>query len=264
MLRIAFLSQSIVDQHRGGWRSVVLQPMRPDFLSALDQGVVDRPVLRWQHGVIQRTALVQKPLRVIEGEEATALGGRGAFQLGAVRVPKGAAAWTEIDVVPVSGAAGDVLVLEVGGEIYTVRQVLASLFVLPAGRAPEEWPLVKPAFHPGPGVPVIQAQFGLPLSRPGAPGLFWGLDALRALVVRSLVQTVSESAQTTNGAADLSPVEGGAWREGDRVLLRIPLSALQAGVPPIALVWKDRVYQDTDPRTPPMLSSSWTPRGTRP
>jgi hypothetical protein len=260
-LRLALLSQSIVDQHRASWLSAPGRPMRADFLPALSAGVVDRAVLRWQHGVIQRSALILKPIRAVAGDEAVALGGRGSFQLGAVRPPRGAAAWTEIDVEALSGAPDDVLVLEVGGEINTIRQVLGTLFVFPAGRSPEEWRLVKPALYPGAGVIVIQAQFGLAVSRPDAPGLFRGPEGLGALVVRSLVPTVTENAQTTNGAADLSPVEGGAWREGDRVLLRIPLGALQGGVPPLALGWKDRIYQDSDPRTPPMLTRSGSSAG---
>ena len=213
-LRIAHLSPSIVDQHRGGWPSVTGQPMQPDFRSAGDHRVVDRAVLRWPHSVIQRIARMQKPIRIVEGDEAAALGGRGTFPLAAVRVPGGLAAWTEIDVVPVSGAAEDVRVLEVGGEIDTVRQVLASRVVRQAGQTPEEWPLATPAFHPGAGVAVIQAQFGLPLGGPDAPGQCGGSDALEALVGRSLVQTVSETAETTNGGADLSPVESQAVASG--------------------------------------------------
>jgi hypothetical protein len=70
------------------------------------------------------------------------------------------------------------------------------------------------ADSPAGGVTVIQAQFGLPPGGPDAPGQCGGSDALQALVVRSLVQAVSETAETTNGAADLSPVEGQAVGRG--------------------------------------------------
>jgi hypothetical protein len=247
VLRLALLSQWTVDQHRAGWGTAPGSPMRPDFAAALRDGVRDGLVFRWQHGAIQRGSLVLKPIRVVSGEEAQTLGGRGAFELGEVRPPRGRAAWTEIEVRPRSAAPDGVLVLEVGGEIYTIRQVLASLFVVPSAGEPRELRLVQPALRPGTGVPVVQARFGLPVTRPDAAGLFQGGDAAGFLVVRSEVQTITENVQTTNGPADLSPVDGGAWREGDRVFLRVPLATLQQGAPAVVLGWKDRIFQDTNP-----------------
>ena len=247
VLRLALLSQWTVDQHRAGWGTAFGQPMRPDFATALRDGVRDGLVFSWQHGGIQRGSLVLKPIRVVSSEEAQTLGGRGAFELGEVRPPRERAAWTEIEVRPRSTAPGDVLVLEVGGEINTIRQVLASLFVVPSAGGLQELRLVQPALRPGTGVLVVQARFGLPVTRPDAPGLFQGVDGAGFLVVRSEVQTITENVRTTNGPADLSPVEGGAWREGDRVFLRVPLATLQQGVPAVVLGWKDRIPQDTNP-----------------
>src|SRR5437899_949976 len=153
------------------------RPMRPDFSVALRDGVADRPVFRWQYGAIQRGSLVLKPIRVVAGEEAQTLGGRGTFELGGVRPPRARAAWTEVDVTPGSAGPDDVLVLEVGGEINTIRQVLASLFVVAGAGAPDELRLVRPAFRPGTGVSVVQARYGLPVTRPDAAGLFRGVDA---------------------------------------------------------------------------------------
>jgi len=255
-LRLALLSQWTVDQHRAGWGAAAGQPMRPDFSAALRDGVSDRAVFRWQHGAIQRGSLVLKPIRVVSGAEAAALGGRGTFELGAVRLPRGRAAWTEVDVTPGSAGLDDVPVLEVGGEINTIRQVLASLFVVGGASPLEELRLVRPAFRPGTGVSVVQARYGLPVTRPDAAGLFRGIDGAAFLVVRSEVQTITENMQTTNGPADLSPVEGGAWREGDRVFLRLPLSTLRSGALSVVLGWKDRIFQDTSPGDNLILSRS--------
>ena len=255
-LRLALLSQWTVDQHRAGWGAAPGRPMRPDFSVALRDGVADRPVFRWQYGAIQRGSLVLKPIRVVAGEEAQTLGGRGTFELGGVRPPRARAAWTEVDVTPGSAGPDDVLVLEVGGEINTIRQVLASLFVVAGAGAPDELRLVRPAFRPGTGVSVVQARYGLPVTRPDAAGLFRGIDGAAFLVVRSEVQTITENMQTTNGPADLSPVEGGAWREGDRVFLRLPLSTLRSGALSVVLGWKDRIFQDTSPGDNLILSRS--------
>jgi hypothetical protein len=65
---------------------------------------VDRAIFAWHRDHIAQSTLLPKPVRVVSGAEATALGGHGEFALVAVRSPTGASAWTEVDVAP--GAPG--------------------------------------------------------------------------------------------------------------------------------------------------------------
>jgi hypothetical protein len=235
VVRVALLPQWTVQQHRGA--SGVLR-------EALDGGVVDRTVFSWQHGLIQRQALVWKPVRVLPEPEAGGLGGRGRFEV-AVRPPSGPAAWTEITVTRPAPTAADVLLLEIGGERNTIRQVLESLLVTDPARGLVELPLVRPAFLAGTGVPVVTAPFEQPLPATLA-GRFHEAGGIGLLVVRSPLRDVRDGDLTPSGPADTVPFGGGDWREGDRVLLRVPAAALERGVPGVVLAWKDRTLQ-TDP-----------------
>src|SRR5262249_47486675 len=82
-----------------------------------EHGVVDRPTFEWDRDHLARSTLLLKPVRVVSGAEAAALGGRGQFALVAVRPPGRASAWTEVVLAPESSANDGVLVLEVGGEV---------------------------------------------------------------------------------------------------------------------------------------------------
>ena len=232
LLRLAFLPQWAIQQHRGS--GGVLQP---SLREALDGGVVDRTVFSWQRGVLQRQALVSKPIRLVP--DAEALGGRGRFDLAAVRPPRGAAAWTEVAIGRPGPRADDVLVLEIGGERNTVAQVLETLLVADPVRGLVEVPLARTALIPGPGVPVVAAPFEQPLPSRMAQR-FHEETGLGLLVVRSPLWDVRNGGLTASGPADTMPLSGGDWREGDRVFLRISAAALARGLPGLVLGWKDR------------------------
>ncbi len=240
-VRIALLSQWVVNQYA---------PASPELATALAAGVVDGTVFAWQRGRISRGALVEKPIRALAGVEAAELGGRGEFQVIAVRPPAGPAAWTEVDVRPRTAQPGDVLVLEVGGELNTVSQVLARLLVGAGDGRLEELPLARRALFPTAGVPVVRVPFGRPVALSRAVA-FQGGPAVGFLVARSPIETIVNGTMTPSGPADVSPVQGGEWREADRVFIRVPLASLQTGVPPVVLAWKDRVHlSDPDRRRP--------------
>lgn len=243
-VRIALVSQWVVDRHRSAGALGTRGPMIPQFRAALDGGVVDRAVFAWQRGVIQRNSLVWKPIRVLAGSESSALGGRGEFRLLAVRPPQGPAAWTEVDVTALTGRPEDALVLEVGGELNSIRQVLETIFVVPPGGPPVALSLAPRALIPGEGVPIIKAPFGQPVAAPGGPAILRGAAGAEFLVARSPVETTPDGGITTNGLADLSSGEAGEWREGDRVFIRIALAAARArAVPDVVLGWKDRIVR---------------------
>jgi hypothetical protein len=243
VVRLALVPQWVIQQHRAG---VVGGPLSSVLREALDGGVVDRTVYSWQRGVIQRQALVAKPIRVVPHDEAAALGGRGRFALGAVRPPTGRAAWTEVEITRAgSDAHDDVVVLEVGGERNTVTQVLETLLVAEPGRGLTEVALARTALVAGSGVPVVTAYFERPL--PAAMAQRFREEAgMGILVARSPLWDVRNGDRTSSGPADTVPYSGGDWREGDRVFLRIPVAALDRGVPGLVLGWKDRTLQ-TDP-----------------
>jgi hypothetical protein len=240
VIRLALLPQWAIQQHRapGG-------ALNPALREAIDGGVVDRTVFSWQRGVLQRQALVPKPIRLVPEPEASALGGRGRFVLGAVRPPVGRAAWTEVEVSRSSSGADDVLVLEIGGERNTVRQVLETLLVAEPSRALAEVPLARTALIPGAGVPVVTAPFEQPIP-PALAQRFREEAGMGLLVVRSPLGDVRNGDLTASGPADTVPLGGGDWREGDRVFLRISAAALDRGLAGLVLGWKDRTLQ-TDP-----------------
>jgi hypothetical protein len=231
-VRLAQLSQWTVNQHRGGSGPVVRE-LGP----ALDAGVVDRVVFWWQRGSIQRSSLAWKPVRVLPADQAGPLGGRGEFELVAVRAPAGPAAWTEVQVRARTGQPGDVLVLEVGGELNTITQVLETVFLVPAAGSAEELRLGREAAG---GVPVKRLAFGRP---PGAAVPFGGRGDVELFVARSPVEALPNGSTTTTGPADVATTHGGDWREADRVYIRLPLGGLQAGLPGIVLGWKDRTLK---------------------
>jgi hypothetical protein len=242
-VRLALLSQWVIEQHRARDGTFV-----PAFQSALDAGVVDRLVFRWHHGVIPRQALVAKPIRVLTAAEAEALGARGDFQLVGVRPPGGLSAWTAVDVAARSTRPDDVLILEVGGELNSVSQVLESLAVVVPGRGLKRLPLVRRALVPGDGVQVVSRPFGRPVTLTGGVG-FRGISGIEFVVIRSQVEAIENGGRTASGPADISSVRDahGDWREGDRVLIRIPATSLEASAPPTVLAWKDRIFREGGP-----------------
>ena len=233
VLRVALLPQWTIHQHRGG----------PALRAAVEGGVVDRTVFAWQRGVIQRQALVWKPVRVLPGAEAAPLGGRGQFDLGAVRPPGGPSAWTEIEVIRAGPRPDDVLILEIGGERNTVTQVLETLLVADPGRGLMEVPLARSALVPGSGVPVVAAPFEQPL--PAALAQRFREEAgMSLLVVRSPLWDIRNGDMTASGPADTVPFgTTGDWRDGDRVFLRVPAVSLDRGVSGLVLGWKDRTLR---------------------
>lgn len=255
-LRVAFVSQWTIHQHRRVTRPWVHGPLGPELRAALDGGVVERAVFSWQRGLIQRSALVGKPVGVLGGPQAVGLGGRGEFRI-AVRPPSGAEAWTTIEVVPEAGGPEDVLVLEVGGELSTVWQVLETLLVVPPDRPSTELALGGRALIPSNGVLVLREFLGRPVAVPNAPTLFRGAAGVEFLVVRSPLETLPNGALTPSGLADAVVPNSGDWREGDRVFIRVPLTTLRGGAPGIVLGWKDRVLkpdrdgpEQNEPRRP--------------
>jgi hypothetical protein len=214
-------------------------PILPEFRAALDGGVVDRPVFWWQRGVIQRSALAWKPIRVLGAPEASGLGGRGEFDLLAAGRATGAAAWSQIDVRPRSGQAGAVLVLEVGGELNTIGQVLETLLLVPADGPIQELSLARRAVASASGIPVVT----VPAGRLPSPAPFRGENGIEFFVARSPVEGLANADTTPSGAADRATSNVGDWREGDRVFIRVPVARLQAGTPGLVLGWKDRTVK---------------------
>jgi hypothetical protein len=240
VLRLALLPQWTVQQHR-----VARGQPNASLRAAVESGVVDRTVFAWQRGIIQRQALVWKPIRLLADPEASALGGRGQFSLVAIRPPAGRAAWTELEVSRSAPRADDVLLLEIGGERNTMTQVLETLLVADPARGLVEVPLARTALIPGGGVPVVAAPFEQPLP-PALAERFREVAGLGLLVVRSPLWDVRDGDVTPSGPADSVPFSGGDWREGDRVFLRIPAGALDRSAPALVLGWKDRTLK-SDP-----------------
>jgi hypothetical protein len=244
-MKIALLSQWSVNQHRSDWNGTPI----PAFRSALESGVVDGPVFSWQRGTIQRSSLVGKPIRVLSGSESTSFGGHGEFELTGIRGPSGSSAWIEVDIVPRTAQPDDVMVLQIGGDSNVLRQLLESMFIVSGEGALSQLRLARRSLIPGDGVPVVL----LPPDRSILPRgtRFRGTDDVQFLVLRSPVEVVPYGGVTPNDRADLAFSQGGEWREGDRVFVRMPLSALRGIAPSIVLGWRDRVLRpDPDPPEP--------------
>jgi hypothetical protein len=250
VVRLALLPQWAIQQHRAG------RGLNPALRDAVDKGVVDRTVFSWQRGVLQRAALVRKPIRLVPDDEAAALGGRGRFTLVGVRPPQGRAAWTEVEVSRAQPSAADVFLLEIGGERNTITQVLETLIVADPARGLVELPLARPALRADAGVPIVAAPFEQPL--PPALARFRQEAGMELLVVRSPLWDIRDGAQTSSGAADTVPLDGGDWREGDRLFLRVSAAALDRGLPGLILGWKDRTLQ-SDPDSEFLLRRSSLP-----
>jgi hypothetical protein len=234
VVRLALLPHWAIQQHRGFGGG-----LSPALREAVEGGVVDRTVYAWQRGLIQRQALVGKPIRVVPEPEAVALGGRGRFELTSVRPPAGRAAWTEVEVNRPSPNPDDVLVLEIGGERNTMTQVLETLLVAEPARKLVELPLTRSALVPGVGVPVVTAPFEQPLP-PGMAQRFRQEAGMGLLVVRSPLWDVRDGDVTASGPADTVSLGGGDWREGDRVFIRVSAAALDRPGTALVLGWKDR------------------------
>jgi hypothetical protein len=248
-VRLALLPQWAIQQHRAG------RGLNPALRDAVDKGVVDRTVFSWQRGVLQREALVRKPIRVLPDDEAAALGGRGRFTLVAVRPPQGRAAWTEVEVSRAQPGPADVFLLEIGGERNTMTQVLETLIVADPARGLVELPLVRPALVAGGGVPVVPVLFEQPLPVAMA-SRFHQESGMDLLVARSPLWDIRNGAQTSSGPADTVPLDGGDWREGDRLFLRVSASALDRGLPGLIVGWKDRTLKpENDSELLPRRSS---------
>jgi hypothetical protein len=242
-LRVALVPQWVVNQHRVAPSLASRGTVSPQLARALDGGVVGRIVFWWQRGVIHRDSLVWKPVSLLDGEEAAALGGRGSFDLAQVRPPAGGAAWTEVEIAARPGAPAEVAVVQLGGELAPLRQVLDSLHVLAPDGSLTELELARRALVPGAGVQIIAAPFDRPVMVPDARGLFQGSGGLEFLVVRSQVEVSPGAEATPNGFGDLSAFSAGAWREGDRVLVRVPMPPPAAGLAPVILGWRDRLFR---------------------
>jgi hypothetical protein len=228
-LRIASVAERAVAPHRVAAGAGQPGGVRPELRAALDRDSLDRSLL------------VRKPARVLGAAEAAGLGGRGDFELVALRPPAGAGSWLEVEVAARSGRPDDVLVLEVGGETSGAAQVVDAILLAPPGGGLTELPLAPAALFPGVGVTVLKAPFGRPLDRPDARARFRGIPGLELLVARSLVEAMVDGATTARGRADAAPHWAAEWREGDRVFLRVSPGLGPAGPPGVVLVWKDRV-----------------------
>jgi hypothetical protein len=227
-LRLALVSEGAVSQ-------------QADLAGALQRGVVDSAVVGAGGGTIPRASLLAKPIRAVGGPEGAGLGGRGELVVVAVRPPTRAAVWTEVDVATGSAGPDDVLVLEVGGELNTIGQVLDAIFVEEPGGRLTQLPVEPVALVGGRGVLALPAPFGRPVTRSDLRTRFRSAGSVDLLVIRSLVEVMVDAATTPRGRADASPHWAGEWREGDRLFVRLPVAALRAGPPRLALSWKDRI-----------------------
>jgi hypothetical protein len=239
-VRLAHIRQWVVDWNDLGPGATAPEAAADQFGRALERGVVDRATFGWDRDHIARAALLRKPVRVLSGTEATALGGRGEFILVAVRSPAGASAWTEVEIMPTSSADDAVLVLEVGGEVSSVAQVLESVLLAAPEGGVVRLSLTPRALVSRQGVPVIRAARGQPISSVNGVSP-WGPDGVAFLVARSPVEVLADGATTTSGRADLAWDPSADWRAGDRLFVRISLARLGTRAPGIVLAWKDRI-----------------------
>jgi len=223
------------------WEAVTApRAARPGLAAVLERGVVDRAP-PGTVDAIPREALVRKPMRLLAGPEAAAFGGQGEFQLLALRPPADAAAWTSVEIQPRTARPGDVCVIDIGGELTTITQVIGTLLLAAPDGSFVRLDVTLPALIRGTGVPVVLTPLVWPAVRPDAPRLFRRAGGLELLIVRSGVETMVDASLTPRGPADVAPMRAGEWREGDRLLVRVPLATLEAGAPGLVVGWKDRV-----------------------
>lgn len=243
-VRLAFLSQWVINTQQVSGSPLQERRLPPSFAAALDNGVTPSVVFAWQRGRIQRSALLVKPFRVLSAAEAAPLGGRGDFVLGSVEPPGEGSAWTVVHIVPVRADPDGVLVLEVGGDRNTITQLIETILVEERPGAFREQRLGARALVEGTDrVTVVRVPFERPVTLAAAAGLFRGTGDLGFLVARSFVDTVPRGEVTPNGSADVSSWTGD-WREGDRVFLRAPLTALRRERASVVLAWRDRTLRD--------------------
>ena len=228
-LRVALVSEGVVGQQR-------------DLPGVLERGIVDRVVVGSGRDVISRGSLLAKPIRAVGGPEAAGLGGRGEFAVVAVRPPTGAAAWTEVDVAARGDRPDDVLVLEVGGELSTFGQVLDAIFVEEPGGRLAELPVEPVALVPGRGVLALPAPFGRPVGALRPP------DPLPKRRVRRSPRDQKPRGgdggrrhHAARAGRCRAPLGGRVAGGGTGSSVRLPVAALRAGPPRLALSWKDRI-----------------------
>jgi hypothetical protein len=190
---------------------------------------------------------VSKPIRALGGDEAVSLGGRGETRITSIQSPVGGSAWTEVKVGWTGSGADGTAVVEVGGDLDTITQVLETVLVMEGpARFREQRLGYRALLGPKDHVSVVHVPFRQPVVVAGARELFYGRGGAEFLVARSQVDYVANGTVTANGPADVSPWIGD-WREGDRLLIRLSLEALQRGPVSVVLGWKDRVLRD-DPK----------------
>ena len=243
-VRLALLPQWLINTHR--MSASPLQGLRvtPSFAEALERGVTESVVFAWQRGRIQRSSLVGKSIRVLSATEAAPFGGRGEFRLEGIEPPRGGSAWTVVQVAPAREDADAVLVLEVGGDLGTITQIVETILVQDRpGEFRAERLGLRALVEAPDRVMVVRVPFGRPVALAGAAGLLHGTEGLGFLVARSLVDAVPGGAVTPNGTADAG-LWTGDWRETDRVFIRASLTALRRDGASVALAWRDRTLRD--------------------
>jgi hypothetical protein len=243
-VRLALLPQWVINTHRMSGSPLQSLRLTPSFAEALERGVTETVVFAWQRGRIQRSSLVVKPIRVLSSAEATPLGGRGEFRLGAIEAPRDASAWTAVHVIPTREEPDSVLVLEVGGDLNTITQLVEAIFVeAPPGEFREQRLGNRALVEGTDRVTVVRMPFGRPVTLAGAAGLFRGTGGVDFLVARGLVDAVPRGDVTPNGSADVASWTGD-WRESDRVFIRVSPTTLRRDRAGVVLAWRDRTLRD--------------------
>ena len=265
-VRLALVPQWVINTQRILGSPLQDRHLPASFAETLDRGVTESVVFAWQRGRIQRSSLVAKPFRVLSAAEAAPFGGRGEFGLGGVEPPRDGSAWTVVHVVPIREEPDSVLVLEVGGDLGTITQLIEAIFVEdPPGGFREQRLAPRALVESADRVTILRVPFGRAVTLAEAAGLFRGPGGLGFLVARSPVDTVSRGDVTPNGSADATRWTGD-WREGDRVFIRASLTALRRDRASVVLAWRDRTLRDDKPGGDPepvrpriSRAGSWAP-----
>ena len=208
VVRLALLPQWVIQQHRS----------LPALAEAIEGGVVDRTVFAWQRGVIQRQALVSKPIRVVpepgapRRPRAVRPHGAPADRPGGLDGDRGPPVEPRAPTTCSSSRSG-------ASATRSRRSSRRCWSRSPGGRWPRYRWLAPPSCA-GAGVPVVASTFDAPLP-PAMAQRFRQEAGLDLLVVRSPALGRANGDQTSSGRADTVPFGGGDWREGDRVFLRI-------------------------------------------